>query len=206
MSKIIIKPVYTLDSMLSAEDRSNLWKRRALEAQLALESDRLEDEDSIVVEDSIECSPKCTYLIDFKVWCDSQEVTRQIDYINGHCTGTSPNVTATAIQNYWINKLKWKSPGYHVLVHSDGSYTVFSDLQLVTNGVRGVNSRSINVSYTGGTVDGKNLDTRTKQQKATFNGIIKILSMKFPDAEILGHRDHKGVKKSCPCFNMKDEF
>ena len=30
------------------------------------------------------------------------------------------------------------------------------------------------------------------------------LSLDYPDAEILGHRDLPWVRKSCPCFDVKE--
>ena len=79
-----------------------------------------------------------------------------------------------------------------------------------SNGVAGYNSTSINVCYIGG-VDkqGRPIDNRTDSQKQALASILKDLHSRYPDAEILGHRDiwgsnPKNWKKMCPCFNVKE--
>ena len=79
-----------------------------------------------------------------------------------------------------------------------------------SNGVAGYNSTSINVCYIGG-VDkqGRAVDNRTTAQKEALRTILKDLHSRYPDAEILGHRDiwgsnPKNWHKQCPCFNVKE--
>ena len=79
-----------------------------------------------------------------------------------------------------------------------------------SNGVQGYNSTSINVCYIGG-VDkqGRPVDNRTDAQKTSLASILKDLHSRYPDAEILGHRDiwgsdPKNWHKQCPCFNVKE--
>lgn len=55
---------------------------------------------------------------------------------------------------------------------------------------------------------GKPIDNRTWEQKESLEYIIKDLHSRYPDAEILGHRDIWGPdsrkwKKMCPCFDVK---
>jgi len=85
----------------------------------------------------------------------------------------------------------------------------------VTNGVAGFNSRSIHVCYKGGQ-GGK--DTRTSEQKAALERILKTLKVMFPKAKIMGHRDFSPDKnkdgkitpnewiKLCPCFDAMVEY
>lgn len=135
------------------------------------------------------------------------EISRNIDYIVVHCTATSPNASVSGIENYWRNTLGWKSPGYHILIKPNGEFTVLSDFNNVTNGVRGYNSRSIHVSYIGG-IDSKAnpLDTRTEEQKLLIKLSLKELKAKLPNAIIMGHRDFDGVKKACPSFDARGEY
>jgi N-acetylmuramoyl-L-alanine amidase len=81
------------------------------------------------------------------------------------------------------------------------------DISLVSNGVKGFNSETINISYIGG-VDEKNnpKDTRTDAQKATLLRLLKELKTKFPKTIIQGHRDFPNVKKACPSFDAKTEY
>ena len=55
------------------------------------------------------------------------------------------------------------------------------------------------------------MDNRTTAQKEALRTILKDLHSRYPDAEILGHRDIWGPNpkdwhKMCPCFNVKDEL
>lgn len=125
---------------------------------------------------------------------------RKIKYIVLHCTATDQSVTVQAISNYWRDRLKWKNPGYHFIIEADGKTTQLLDINRVANGVKGYNSNSIHVSYIGG----KYGDNRTREQKIALEGIVKALHGIFPDAEIKGHKDFPGVKKSCPNFNVSD--
>ena len=79
-----------------------------------------------------------------------------------------------------------------------------------SNGVQGYNSTAINVCYIGGVDDkGRAVDNRTTAQKEALRTILKDLHSRYPDAEILGHRDiwgsnPKNWHKMCPCFNVKE--
>ena len=53
------------------------------------------------------------------------------------------------------------------------------------------------------------MDNRTTAQKEALRTILKDLHSRYPDAEILGHRDiwgsdPKNWHKQCPCFNVKE--
>ena len=59
--------------------------------------------------------------------------------------------------------------------------------------------------YEGGLDEkGKPADTRTPAQKASLEDLLYSLVLDYPDAEILGHRDLPWVRKSCPCFDVKE--
>jgi N-acetylmuramoyl-L-alanine amidase len=171
------------------------------------EAEKAEDFDVVELPHEEETLPTCKFIMELRDWVASQTVTRTPEFIAVHATGTRTTATATAIQNYWRNNLKWKNPGYHILVHLDGSFTIFADLDVVVNGVAGYNSRSWHVSYIGGVNDqGKTVDTRTEPQKKTITAILQELRKKAPKAKIQGHRDFPKVAKACPCFNAISEF
>lgn len=46
-------------------------------------------------------------------------------------------------------------------------------------------------------------DTRTDAQKRSMAALLRSLRLDYPDACIIGHRDLPGVKKACPCFDVK---
>ena len=63
----------------------------------------------------------------------------------------------------------------------------------------------IGICYEGGLDEkGKPADTRTPAQKASLEDLLYSLVLDYPDAEILGHRDLPWVRKSCPCFDVKE--
>lgn len=86
---------------------------------------------------------------------------------------------------------------------------------MVANGVRGHNSHSIHLCYHGGE---NKMDTRTEMQKMALRVLVEEYKEKYPNAEVLGHRDlspdlngdgvierHEWVK-DCPCFDAKAEY
>ncbi|MCE4064368.1 N-acetylmuramoyl-L-alanine amidase [Chryseobacterium gleum] len=132
---------------------------------------------------------------------------RTINYIVVHCTATQPNAKIEDIKRYWRENLKWKSPGYHYMIKSDGEIVNTLPIDQVSNGVAGWNSQIINISYIGG-IDKNNQpkDTRTAEQKASLLKLLKELKSKFPKAKIQGHRDFPNVHKACPSFDAKKEY
>lgn len=129
---------------------------------------------------------------------------RNIKYIAIHCTATPQTTTIESIKNYWKNNLGWKNAGYHIIVKPDGSAVELMPIDKISNGVKGFNSVSINISYIGG-VDIKNnpLDNRTDAQKATLLTLVKRYKEMFPNAIVQGHRDF-GANKACPSFDVKE--
>jgi N-acetylmuramoyl-L-alanine amidase len=138
-----------------------------------------------------------------------RKVMRRIDYIVLHCTATPQTTTIESIQNYWKNKLGWKSPGYHFIIKPDGSVVNLLPIDHPSNGVAGHNAHSIHISYIGGVdIKGRAVDNRTDLQKKSQVDLIKNFLDVFPDAEVLGHRDFlvKGSPKwkECPSFDVRD--
>lgn len=144
---------------------------------------------------------------------------RKIERIFVHCTA-SPQATTTV--NSLLKEFKnkgWKNPGYHYVIFPDGKIVNMLDESRVSNGVQGYNQTAINVAYVGG-IDkkGKAVDNRTQAQKDALWRILRTLVVKYPDAQILGHRDispdtnHNGKVdkweriKECPCFDAMEEY
>ena len=134
---------------------------------------------------------------------------RQIKYIAIHCTATQPTATVAAIQRHWKDQLGWKSPGYHLLIESNGTIHRLLDFNGVANGVRGYNKESVHISYIGGiTKEGSPVDNRTEAQKESILLCIKEV-IEWADNKCLiiqGHRDFPDVNKACPCFDAKAEY
>ena len=128
------------------------------------------------------------------VHCTATEAGREVskdDLIAWHC---SPRGNG------------WSNPGYHYLVHLDGSVSSLLSTHLVANGARGYNAHSVHVAYVGGLAKGKPHDTRTTAQKGAILLLLWKLKKQFPAAEIVGHRDLPGVTKACPCYDVQRDI
>lgn len=150
---------------------------------------------------------------------------RHVDYIIIHCSAGFGN--REAIERFWRNTLGWKSPGYHRLIDLDGTIHNLLPFSQVSNGVKGFNHNSINISYIGG-VERTNVniakDTRTDAQKEAILTCIEEALLwckqyqEVDDIIIQGHRDFSPDKngngviepweriKECPSFNAIDEY
>ena len=150
---------------------------------------------------------------------------KNINTIFIHCTAGYGDVAA--MKKFW-KTLGWNSPGYHLVVKVCGDIEIVQPFSLPSNGVKGLNGNSINISYIGG-VDKKNVnkavDTRTLEQKA---GLIKAINLAIEwivstggtkkELQIKGHRDASpdqngdGVIasweriKECPSFDAIPEY
>lgn len=134
---------------------------------------------------------------------------RKIKWIAIHCSAGYALIPS--IEKFWYNNLKWKSPGYHIIVYENGtcwyvtkngSYSTDVtklDLNKITNGVLGFNSETIHISYIGGvekTNTSKASDSRTPAQKKAIIDSIKIVQdilkksgQDISKIKIQGHRD-----------------
>lgn len=143
---------------------------------------------------------------------------RRIERIFIHCTASRQTASVNEIKAEFKRK-GWKNPGYHYLIDAGGTIHQLLDEGLVSNGVQGYNSTSINIAYIGGIdTNGVGIDNRTGLQKKAIVSLLKLLRKRYPDAEILGHRDispdtnGNGVVdsweriKECPCFDARTEY
>ncbi len=91
------------------------------------------------------------------------------------------------------------------MVFADGRVVQLLDECRVANGVKGYNSISVHVAYTGGVdASGKPVDNRTDAQKKFLLYLLKVLRRAYPNAQIVGHRDL--AAKACPSFDAKAEY
>ena len=139
---------------------------------------------------------------------------RKIKYIAVHCTAGSQKATVNDLLAEFKRK-GWKAPGYHYVITADGKIHQLLETEKVSNGVKGFNSVTVNIAYTGG-MDG--VDNRTDEQKKSLVTLLKLLRKRYPDAVIQGHRDFSPdlngngkIEKSewikmCPSFDAKAEY
>ena len=130
---------------------------------------------------------------------------RNIKYIVIHCTATPSNTTVDSIKKYWKEKRGWgDTVGYHYIIKADGDVIQLLHESKNSNGVYAHNSNCINIAYIGGVdKDNKPVDNRSDAQKHSMFDLIVSLTEKYPQAQVLGHRDFPDVHKACPSFDVK---
>lgn len=149
-----------------------------------------------------------------------KQKSRTITHIFVHCTATELTTTPQQLLDYFYKIKKWSRPGYHYVVDSNGKVTQLWTESKYSNGIKNMNSHSINIAWIGG-IDEQHpngIDNRTNAQKNTLLAVLKELRRKYPKAVIMGHRDtspdlnHNGIVdpweriKACPCFNAMEEY
>ena len=109
---------------------------------------------------------------------------------------------------------KWSDIGYHYYVTTDGVLHTCRPEDQPGAHVKGFNQKSIGVCYEGGLSPSSLMpnastkfvaeDTRTAEQIITLHNLLVELKRRYPDAEIVGHRDLLSPRtKSCPCFDAR---
>jgi len=146
---------------------------------------------------------------------------RPINKIIIHCAATPEgmNVDAKLIDK-WHKKRGFKKIGYHYFIKLDGTIERGRPIEEMGSHCSGHNYDSIGICYAGGLDKNKQpKDTRTSQQKQSFEYWIKALVDTYPSIkEIKGHRDYSPDRnkdgeispdewiKVCPCFDAEKEY
>ena len=132
---------------------------------------------------------------------------RKINQIIIHCSDTveGTNWTVDDLRK-WHKARGWTDIGYHYVVYLDGSIHKGRNEEVVGAHWEGHNAHSSGVCYIGGKEAGtfRAKDTRTPAQKEALIRLLMKLVCKYPDAEIVGHRDL--ANRKCPCFDAKNEY
>ena len=132
---------------------------------------------------------------------------RPIKTIVVHCSATPDDmdIGVEEIRKCHVDERGWTDIGYHFVVRRDGKVESGRPLSRPGAHVKGNNSDSIGICWVGGTskANGRPQDNRTAEQTASLFRLIQDLQKEYPGAAVLGHRDFKGVSKSCPCFDVR---
>jgi len=134
-------------------------------------------------------------------------MARQINKIIVHCTATPEgrDVTVDEIRRWHVEERNWSDIGYHWIVTLNGTLEKGRPEHIQGAHAKGFNKNSIGLCYVGGVdEDMKPKDTRTEGQKGTIKCILEDLKGRYPNAEIIGHRDVSS--KACPSFDAKAEY
>lgn len=134
---------------------------------------------------------------------------KDVKYIVIHCSDTTPNMDIGAKEiDLWHKQNGWDGIGYHLVIRRNGTVEPGRPLdRALTPGwqlhpgahVAGYNSVSIGVCIVGG--GGRDRPNFTSAQWASLAIVTNFLTLCFPAAKILGHRD-LDPHKDCPCFDV----
>jgi len=164
--------------------------------------DESDPEEEMLVDDIEESQPTCPNLSELINLINKSKITRKVNKLVFHCTATHQTATVEAILRFWKEKRGWKNPGYHIMVRPDGSWTQLQDFNRITNGVAGINSTSLHISYIGGiNSKGKAFDNRTEGQKEVFETVYNTFKNKMPELTFHGHYEFSN--KACPSFSVE---
>jgi N-acetyl-anhydromuramyl-L-alanine amidase AmpD len=147
--------------------------------------------------------------------------SRVMNTIVIHCSATKEDKDySVADIKKWHLQRGFNDVGYHFIIKLDGTIEIGRSLDKVGAHVAGNNTGSIGICYIGGLDSlGRAKDTRTNNQKEALKTLVDTITACIPTIkEIKGHRDYskdlnKNGKiesfeyiKTCPCFEVKDEF
>lgn len=128
-----------------------------------------------------------------------------VRHIVVHCSATKgdQDIGVKDIDR-WHRAQGWAKVGYHFVIRRNGIDEAGRFLHEPGAHAQGYNEKSIGICLVGGLdKDGKPDDNFTVSQMSTLIRLLDYLNSEFPQAQVLGHRDLPGVKKACPCFDVR---
>lgn len=131
-----------------------------------------------------------------------------VRYLVIHCSATRADRDYPSEQMLRDHKARgFRTIGYHFYIRKNGEVTRHRLLLEMGAHAKGYNRCSIGICYEGGLdASGKPADTRTPAQCEQMILLLMKLKKMFPRAKIVGHRDLPGVRKDCPCFDVKEAY
>lgn len=133
---------------------------------------------------------------------------KQTNYIVVHCSATSNKADIGAKEiDRWHRAKGFLKIGYHYVIRRDGTVETGRAEEEIGAHVLDYNAVSLGICMVGG-VDADNINKAvnnfTNAQFVALAKLLRELKVRYPNAEILGHRDFPNVKKACPSFDVKD--
>jgi len=132
---------------------------------------------------------------------------KAVEYLVVHCAATreDQDIDAQEIRR-WHRQKGWLDIGYHYVIKRDGTVETGRAEDVPGAHARGFNEKSLGVCLVGGVEsDGKTSEANyTHAQWDALEATIHDLLTRYPEAEVLGHRDLPNVNKGCPSFDVRD--
>ena len=141
---------------------------------------------------------------------------RTTDYVVWHCSATPPSQDIGAAQITIMHQARgFDDIGYHLVIRRDGVLETGEAFKRRGAHVKGINSVSVGVCMVGGIdEDGNSENNFTDEQWQAAKHAFEFLTLLYPDAEHVGHRDLSPDKnrdgrvvkreflKDCPCYSV----
>ena len=128
-------------------------------------------------------------------------------YIVIHCSQTRPS--QKDVDAKWIDRVHrergWLKIGYGGVIKRDGTYEQGREDNAIQAHVKGYNHTSFGLCLVGGALEEdwqKPQDNFTSEQWESLKKVLEELLVKYPDAQIVGHRD-LDESKFCPSFSVR---
>lgn len=105
----------------------------------------------------------------------------------------------------WHRQRGFRKIGYHYVIGTDGLVETGRAESEIGAHVSGHNKGTVGICLIGGLDPKTNLPSPNFApiQYSALYRVVADLKSRFPDAEVLGHRDFPGVSKACPCFDAR---
>ncbi|MCK5748341.1 MAG: N-acetylmuramoyl-L-alanine amidase [Oricola sp.] len=121
-----------------------------------------------------------------------------------HCSATKPSQDIGAAEiDSWHRQRDWAMIGYNDVIRRDGRLEPGRPWGAALAHAKGFNEGAIAVCMVGGISEtGEPEANFTPAQWKTLDAYLAFAKLRYPDADIKGHRDLNGVNKACPSFSV----
>jgi N-acetyl-anhydromuramyl-L-alanine amidase AmpD len=120
-----------------------------------------------------------------------------VDQIVMHHSATKEG-SPEAFANYHVGTLKWPGIGYHYVIDKKGNAYKCNPISNVSYHAAGANYNSIGICLVGNF----DIENPTDAQMKTAVELVKEIKQNMRIKRVIGHREVKGTKKSCPGKNF----
>lgn len=114
-----------------------------------------------------------------------------------HHSGTDGG-TPESFAAYHTYALGWPGIGYHYVVAQDGTVYKTNALSTVSYHARGANLNGVGICLVGDF----NRKVPTQAQLHNLRGLLRVLKLHLPKAELMLHREVPGAQTTCPGRNF----
>jgi N-acetyl-anhydromuramyl-L-alanine amidase AmpD len=130
-----------------------------------------------------------------------------------HCSATKPSMSIGVPEiREWHTAKGWSDIGYHFVIKRGGLVQGGRPVEQVGAHALHHNHDTIGICLVGGVdEEGKPDANFTFMQYRSLDRLVRDLTASYPNIRmtgnyIMGHRDLPGVKKACPCFDVRAFF